>query len=77
MHAELKFPGNVHLPKRMVPERSMSARRSMKLSGMIRIGLVEVLTLSTLWSVLSIEASILPFQSESLKWTNYCLCLAF
>jgi hypothetical protein len=48
MHAELKFPGNVHLPKRMVPERSMSARRSMKLSGMIRIGLVEVLTLSTL-----------------------------
>jgi hypothetical protein len=48
MHAELKFPGNILLPRRMVPKRSMLARSSMKLSGVTRMGLVEVLALSIL-----------------------------
>jgi hypothetical protein len=48
MHAELKFPGNLRLPGRMVLERYMPARSTMKLSGMIWMGLAEVLALSTL-----------------------------
>jgi hypothetical protein len=48
MHAELKFPGNLHHQEEMVPGGSSSARSSMERSGMLRLGLVEVLTLRTL-----------------------------